>query len=161
MEQQYLKSKLLYAPNKGVFYWIDPPMNHSNLLGEEAGAIRNGVKKYYVIQIDGSKYSRGRLAFLYMTGRWPQDCIDHINGNSLDDRWLNLREATITQNAWNHKGRTKKSDLPMGVRVNSSGTYSARIGFNKKQIQIGTFETLEKAHHAYLKAREKYFGTFA
>lgn len=161
MEQRHLKSKLLYAPNKGVFYWIDPPMGHSNLLGEEAGSIQNGLKKYHAIQIDGVKYKRSRLAFLYMMGRWPSDCIDHINGNSLDDRWDNLREATITQNAWNHKSRKKQSELPMGVRINANGKYSARIGVNKKQIQLGTFDTLTKAHQAYLAAREKYFGQFA
>lgn len=161
MEQKYLKSKLLYAPNKGVFYWIDPPMGHSNLLGEEAGYIQNGVKKYHAIQIDGVKYKRSRLAFLYMMGSWPPDCIDHINGNSLDDRWQNLRAATIMQNNWNHKRRSKLSDLPMGVRINANGKYSARIGVNKKQIQIGTFDTPAQAYEAYLTAREKYFGQFA
>ena len=161
MEQQYLKSRLLYAPKSGLFYWIKPPANHSELFGEQAGTAQDAEKPYHVIQVDGVKYKRSRLAFLYVTGSFPLHCIDHINGNSLDDRWENLREATVMQNAWNHKGRSKKSDLPMGVRTNASGRYAARIGVNGKQIQIGTFETVAQASEAYLAARRKYFGQFA
>lgn len=162
MEQLELRETLLYSPKSGVFYWIKPPRGHAELLGEEAGspALFNG-KQYHTIQIGGVKYKRSRLAFLYMAGRWPTEMMDHINGDSLDDKWLNLREATGTQNAWNHKTRAKKSDLPMGVRINSSGRFSARIGVAGQQVQIGTFDTIEAARAAYLDARLKYFGEFA
>lgn len=161
MDQRTLKERLLYSPRKGVFYWITPPSGHANLLGEEAGAVARGKKDYHVIQIDGVKYRRGRLAFLYMEGRWPREHIDHINGNSCDDRWSNLREATATQNAWNHKGRAKQSALPTGVRKNASGRFSARIGVNGKQISLGAFESPKAAATAYRQAREKYYGNFA
>lgn len=163
MEQRYLKERLLYAPKKGVFYWISPPRGHAELLGEEAGSVAWNAsdKPYFQIQIDGVKYKRSRLAFLYMEGRWPAEMMDHINGDSADDRWLNLREASGTQNAWNHKKRAKASDLPMGVRINSSGRFAARIGFKGRQIQLGTFDTVEKARSAYAAARMKYFGEFA
>lgn len=162
MEQADLKKLLLYAPRKGVFYWINPPRGHADLLGEEAGGpVPSNGKLYHVIQIGGVKYRRGRLAFLYMQGRWPSEVIDHIDGNSLDDRWLNLREATVTQNNWNHKGRRRESDLPMGVRINASGRFAARIGVNGKQIQIGSFDTPDAAAESYAAARAKYFGEFA
>lgn len=162
MEHSELKKRLLYAPRVGVFYWIVPPRKHAELLGEEAGCITysNG-KPYHIIQINSAKYKRSRLAFFYMEGRWPTKIMDHINGDSLDDRWLNLREATSTQNAWNHKTRAKKSDLPMGVRINSSGRFSARIGVMGQQVQIGTFDTADEARAAYMDARLKYFGEFA
>lgn len=161
MDQRTLKSRLLYAPKKGVFYWVSPPQTHAELLGEEAGAIQRGPKPYHVIQLDGVKYKRGRLAFMFVEGRWPKDCIDHINGDSVDDSWENLREATATENSWNHKTRAKKSNLPMGVRSNKSGRFSARIGHHGSQIQIGTFDTEEEAKQAYSNARVKYYGEFA
>lgn len=163
MEQAILKSMLLYAPLRGVFYWILPPLGHAELLGEEAGSPTptRGGKAYHHIQIDGVKHKRSRLAFLYMEGRWPSDQIDHISGNSLDDRWINLRDVTATQNAWNHKKRARRLDMPMGVRVNSSGRFAARIGVNGKQIQIGTFDTIEEAASAYQLGRKKYYGEFA
>lgn len=163
MDQADLKAALLYAPRKGVFYWINPPRSHAELLGEEAGGpvpAKEG-KFYHVIQIGRVKYRRSRLAFLYMEGRWPAEMIDHINSNSLDDRWLNLREATGTQNAWNHKSRARRINLPMGVRTNASGRFAARISVNRKQIQLGSFDTAEAASAAYASARLKYFGEFA
>lgn len=163
MDQAYLKQRLLYSPKSGVFYWISPPPAHSDLLGELAGSptLCNG-KAYWTITIDRVKYKRSRLAFLYITGAMPPDQIDHINGNSLDDRWQNLRPATATENAWNHKGRARKVNLPMGVRKNaSSGRFSARIGVRGKQISLGSFDTPEEAHAVYLNARKQYFGEFA
>ena len=163
MDQRYLKQRLLYSPKSGVFYWIQPPPGHSDLLGEEAGsACLSDSKPYWYIQIDRVKYKRSRLAFLYLVGFMPQDQVDHINGNSLDDRWQNLRPATAMQNAWNHKSRARGNDLPMGVRKNaSSGRYAARIGVRGKQISLGSFNTPEEAHAVYLNARKQYFGEFA
>lgn len=158
-----LKQTLLYAPRKGVFYWITPPKAHAELLGEEAGTetpCGNG-KSYVNIQIGGKKYKRSRLAFLFMTGRWPTEHIDHINGNSLDDRWANIREATPTQNAQNVKRRKKVSALPMGVRKNPSGRFSARIVVNRRHVQLGTFDTAQEAETTYQTARIKYYGEFA
>ena len=86
--------------------------------------------------------------------------IDHINGNSLDDRAINLREATITQNAWNHKGRSKSSGLPMGIRKLGE-KYQARIAVNKKTIYLGMHATAEAALSVYLQARRTHFGEFA
>lgn len=153
---------LRYEPETGSFTWLCPTKYHPRLEGAIAGQAvpsRNG-KRYWSIQIDGRKWKRSRLAFLYMTGRMPSECIDHINGDSLDDRWENLREATITENAWNHKARKKRSKTPMGVRE-QRGKYAARIAVNKRQITIGTFLTQEEASAAYRNAREKYYGEFA
>lgn len=162
MDQEYLKSRLLYSPKRGKFYWILPPKNKANLLGEEAGveAVANN-KKYYTIQIDGKKYKRGRLAYLYMTGEWPVEMIDHIDGDGTNDRWENLRSATVSENAFNHKSRAKKSSLPMGVRETGIGRYCARIGVNKRLITIGTFGTISEAKEAYQNARKVYYGEFA
>lgn len=162
MEQGYLKTRLLYSPRTGVFFWVTPPLGKGHLLGEAAGCVQiNNGKPYHVIQIDGVKHRRSRLAFLFMTGRFPKDMIDHINGNSLDDRWVNLRAASAMQNAWNHKGRTKKSGTPMGVRKVPSGRYMARIGCKGVQHSLGTFDTIEEASAAYRAARRRFFREFA
>lgn len=163
MEYQYLKARLLYAPKRGVFHWVSPPKEHSQLLGEEAGCVAgsgNG-KFYHVIKIDGTKFKRSRLAFLFMTGEFPEDLVDHINGDSLDDRWVNLRPASVLQNAWNHKARRKKSNTSMGVRLLPSGKYCARIGCNGVQHSLGSFETEVDAVAAYQAARRRFFGEFA
>jgi len=148
---------------KGAFYWERPPKFHNDMIGKEAGCIQpthNG-KAYWVIQINGVKYRRGRLMFLVLYGRFPYPCLDHINGDSLDDRPLNIREATVMQNAWNHKKRNRKIKLPMGVRNTKNGRYEARISCNKKQIHLGCYSTPEKAHSIYMVKRKELYADFS
>lgn len=158
MEQDYLKTRLLYQPRTGDMRWIIPPATHPYLVGELAG-VKN-IKGYVMIQIDGKKYARHRLAFLYMEGFMPKN-VDHIDRIAGNDAWQNLRAATVTQNQMN-KGKWSKNCLPLGVRINaSSGRFSARITVNGKQISLGSFDSVEAAGDAYKIARQKYFGEFA
>lgn len=166
LDPSVVKAVLDYDPSIGIMIWRDTPCHRNARAGSEAGCIirsydRLRVYRFVTITINRQKYKRSRLAFVWMTGEWPEHQIDHINGNSLDDRWCNLREATALQNAWNHKRRAKSSSLPMGIRTNPSGRYSARLQVNKKMIQIGTFDTIKEAENAYATARKKYYGEFA
>jgi hypothetical protein len=147
----------------GRLFWEQPSKNHAGLTGKEAGSVyyANSGKAYWVVQVDGRKYRRSRIVFCLFMGRWPVEQIDHIDGDSLNDVPGNLREATATQNAWNHKRRAKRSALPMGVRASRYGTFEARIAANKKTYFIGTFATPEAAHREYLAARRVHFGEFA
>jgi hypothetical protein len=147
----------------GKLYWRRPPKHHPRLVGKEAGGARpshNG-KRYWVIKIGRKAVKRGRLVFALAHGRFPAPCVDHINGDSLDDRIANLREATITENAWNHKRRAKRSDLPMGVRTDARGRFVARIRANGTPFHLGTFDTVAEARAAYAAKRKELFGEFA
>ena len=157
-------SRLDVDIESGVCRWIDATKHHKNLLGEIAGSVRRGRfgKAYWVIKLGGIAYKRAQIVLTVSTGSWPHETVDHINGNSLDDRSVNLRHATWTQNAWNHKTRAKKSDLPMGVRMlpHSKG-FQARIACNKKTHHLGVHATPELAHAAYCAKRLELFGEFA
>lgn len=147
----------------GSLLWIKPPKNHPDLMGQSAGTPtpnRHG-KVYWLVQIDGRKYRRAQIVFYMVNGAWPTPQVDHIDGNSTNDRPSNLRVATQTQNAWNHKSRAKRSPLPMGVRQAVFGRYVARISVNKAHLTIGTFDSPEMASRAYQEARRKHFGAFA
>ena len=52
-----------------------------------------------------------RLAFLYMKGTIPE-YVDHINRIRTDNRWLNLRACTSSENTLNKKLGTNKSGFP-------------------------------------------------
>ena len=133
----------------------------SRLVGCPAGSVRRGVKAYVFVKVGTRAYKAAHIVFALAHGRWPALHIDHINGDSLDDSPTNLREATVTQNAWNHKGRKKATSLPMGIRANPSGMFAARIQVNHKNIALGTFRTVTEAHEAYRAARAQHFGVFA
>lgn len=84
--------------------------------------------------------------------------VDHINGNTLDNRKENLRICTNSQNQMN-RGKNKKNNLYKGV-TKAHGKYQAVIIENKKRHYLGLFETPEMAHNAYCEASKKYHGEF-
>jgi len=152
--QAELKRRLSYDPETGVFVWIDVSKYHLSLNGKVAGSIRVWLNTMYRwICIDGHSYSAHRLAWLYIYGRWPT-MIDHVNGESLDNRINNLREATHEQNNQNHTKEMGKSGLPVGVR-RTCKRYAARITANKIVYYLGGFDTPEEAKEAYLEKRKE------
>jgi hypothetical protein len=94
-----------------------------------------------------------------MTGKFPEQEIDHIDGDGTNNRWENLREATRAQNNANCRGYNK-----CGIKgVYQRGpSWIAQISPNGgRSIHLGCFRTPEEAHAAYLAAAHKYFGEFA
>lgn len=77
--------------------------------------------------IENSSYLVHRLTFLYMTGVFPKDEVDHINGNRTDNRWKNLRQVTRQENTKNTKRRiTNSSGLPGVYFVSKSSPHEPK-----------------------------------
>jgi hypothetical protein len=147
----------------GRLFWKTPSKYHKDLIGKEAGNANktHNDKCYWVVQVNGKKMKRGHIVYFMTHGVWPKPCIDHINGNSLDDRPENLRIATVLENSWNHKGRKRTIQLPMGVRHSGHGAYVARISYKKSQIYLGIFDTIQEASAIYQQKRRELYGEFA
>jgi len=90
-----LRKVLSYAPTTGIFRWKVSASSRAPV-GAIAGA-KNG-RGYHQIRIGGRPYSASRLAWLYMTGKWPNSEVSYINGKPSDTRWANFREATSSSN---------------------------------------------------------------
>lgn len=161
---EYLKTRISVDTVAGLVYWTDATKHHRNLIGKEAGSPRKNShteKSYWHVKVDTVALKRSQIVYLFATGKWPVLQIDHINGNSLDDRIENLREVTATQNAWNHKRRAKKSPYPMGVKRLPSGRFIARIGCNKTTHTFGPFSTASEASTTYQQKRKEFFNEYA
>ena len=104
-----LRKVLSYAPTTGIFRWKVSASSRSPV-GAIAGA-KNG-RGYHQIRIGGRPYSASRLAWLYMTGKWPNSEISYINGKPSDTRWANLREAPSSQ-----RRRRPKRKKPKRLRL--------------------------------------------
>lgn len=111
-----------------------------------------------VMKISGVPFRVHRIAFVLMTGRWPNDQIDHINGNPFDNRWSNLREATCSMNNRNRSSSGKsglKGVCPSGRK------WTASIRVDGNVIHLGAFPTKGLAAVARAKAAIRYHGEFA
>jgi hypothetical protein len=86
--------------------------------------------------------------------------IDHINNNPLDNRKKNLRKCTPYENSKNTSKPKNSTCEFMGVSI-EHGSYVARIGHNRKKLNLGSYSTLEEAIVARLKAEKLYCGEFA
>lgn len=154
--QQRLKELLTYNPNTGDFI-RNKVCSPRQQKGDVAGTIKKG---YVSIKIDYKDYKAHRLAWLYMTGEWPEYEIDHIDEVKSNNRWSNLREATRSQNAAARTSSSNSAGL-RGVEQISSGKWRASLFVNRTRIYIGTFLTKEDAHKAYIEEKEKRFGEFS
>lgn len=89
--------------------------------------------------------------------------VDHINGDTLDNRKANLRLATRQQNAFNVRAnRSNNSSGYKGVTYfKSRNKWVAQITHNYKHITIGYYDTPEQARDAYNEKAVALFGEFA
>ena len=144
-----------------VFWKKTLPSPRRRVAGTEAGSAGGEKsKRYWAIGVDGRYVKRGHIIYLVAHGKWPSPLLDHINGNSLDDRLANLRAANTEQNAQNVRKRAP-SGLPMGVNRMTSGRFKARIRHKRKLIYLGVFETATEAAATYQAKRRELFGAFA
>src|SRR4029450_2313606 len=93
-----LRELLDYDPETGDFTW---KVNRRCVRSGSVAGNVNCVDGYCYIGVDARRYHAHRLAWLYIKGAWPNDQIDHINGNKADNRFANLRQATHSQNQAN------------------------------------------------------------
>ncbi len=156
----YVRSILKYSPDTGLFYWaVDRGKAKA---GDEAGCVGRGGYRH--VKIAGENRSAHRVAWLYMTGEWPDGEIDHIDLDRANNRWSNLRVATHGQNQSN--GRVYRQSITglKGASPNPrsrAGKYRARIRKDGREIHLGTFNTAEDAHAAYVAAAVELHGEFA
>jgi hypothetical protein len=151
-----LREIICYEPATGAFTARITRVGRSPKIGEPIG--RLNCDGYLRTVIDGREYRLQRLAFLYMTGEWPQNIVDHRDGDRLNNRWSNLRDATCSVNQQNrHRpSRQNRSGL-LGVRQRKDG-WAAVIsvgGRNARKQWLGLFKTPEAARSAYLEAKRR------
>lgn len=117
-------------------------------------------KNRLVVNFHGKTVSAHRLAWLIHYGAWPEGMIDHINGDSMDNRIANLRIATYQQNNANRRGWRNSLSGVKGV-TKKRGRWFAQIMVDGKNKGLGYFENVEDAGKAYLQAAKRYFGEYA
>ena len=99
----------------------------------------------------------------YLTDAPKGMLVDHINGNTLDNRRENLRICTKSENNWNRFFESRNKSNKIGVYWNDklpTPKWMAYISINKQRIHLGYFNNYEDAVNARIKAEEKYYKEF-
>ena len=145
-----LRAVLDYDRDSGVFTWR-LRISRKIRVGSIAGNImRNG---YVQLMIDGRNYMAHRLAWLYVYGCWPQKVIDHIDGNPTNNRISNLRDVTQRENTENQRHPRSNNAVGLLGVCRNKHRWRATIQSCGRWRHLGTFDTPEEAHSAYLAAK--------
>jgi hypothetical protein len=148
-----IKKYLRYDAETGKIFW---KLNKGSTgkAGNEAGGQNCG---YIRIKLNRKSYKAHRIAWLLTYGSWPEDQIDHINGNGLDNRLENLRAVSSGENLRNQKIPKNNTSGTIGVSFNKREQYYlASIQINGKSKYLGVFKNKEEAIAARAAANIKY-----
>jgi hypothetical protein len=131
LTQARLRELINYDPDTGIFRW----QNHDARRRPKDSVAGKRSGRYSQITIGYRRYQAHRLAFLYMTGKWPPDVVDHINGDGFDNRFANLRLATKSQNQQNRRHRSGNV-----MYVPKREKWWARIDMAGRRHHVGYFD---------------------
>lgn len=157
--QEFLRSVFDFDVSKGILIWKERSDRSPQWNGRYAGTSA-GSKAYFktggpylVINILGQPRLGHRLIWIYLYGHEPIE-IDHKNGDTMNNRPWNLRDATSSQN----KANKNSDSLGYTKRGNR---YRARIKVAGIITELGNYDTSEEAHAAYIAATIKQNGEYA
>ena len=159
---EFVRSILEYDGKTGLFRWKFNPQRKKEWNTRRAGKAAGGKSgDVHTIRIDDRLYLSHRIAWLITYGEWPADEIDHINGDPMDNRVENLREATHAENSCNRSFQCNNTNGFIGVRFRPHhGKWEGRINFNGKTVWRKYFDTAQEAAAARRIAVEEIHGDF-
>jgi hypothetical protein len=165
--QDELKAFVEYKKETGEFIWKTRTVDmfesdyfcrrwNTRYAGNISGCLNS--QGYWIMTINGNKYRRSRLAWLYVYGKFPELVIDHIDGNRSNDSITNLRDVSERVNHQNVIApRIDSKSGYRGVSWSSAANkWQAGIRINGTRLYLGLFDSPESAGEAYISAKKKY-----
>ena len=128
-------------------------------VGKKAGMIhKNG---YLRTGINGKVYSNHRLIYIWHYGKTSK-FIDHIDGNPLNNKIDNLREANAIENQQNAKLSVKNTSGYKNVTLcPQTKKWAVKLRVDGKIKTVGRYNDIELANLVAIEARDKYHGKYA
>jgi hypothetical protein len=134
---------------------------NSRWAGKEAFTADDGMG-YRQGAIFGRLYRAHRVIWCMVHGAWPVEMLDHIDGNTSNNRLSNLRGATYAENNRNVRSADGSTSEYLGVFWSKSESrWVAAIKPQRRKITLGRFKDECDAARAYDAAARVHFGTFA
>lgn len=145
-----LREVLTYDPTTGTFIWR-LTLSSAARAGVAAGSIdANGYRR---IAVDGQRYLAHRLAWFYAHGVWPQQQIDHIDGNRDNNASCNLRDVDACTNQQNRHRAQGANRFPWVTWKRAERRWRGAFQVRQRHITVGYFQTAEAAYSAVIAKR--------
>lgn len=159
--QSELRRLFDYQPDTGLLIWKPRPEMDARWRGRFEGKVAGHVSKrgYVQVQVGGRLALAHRVIWKWLHDEEPPE-VDHRDTDRSNNRELNLRASTRSQNLANRKARPCRT-LPKGVQLTAHGRYRAEMHADGKTIHIGNYSTPELASAAFAKAVAERHGEFA
>jgi hypothetical protein len=142
-----------YEPETGDFYYT---ARRSNVCRKDGLAGTKGPGGRIQVRLDKKVYLAHRVAFLLVTGEWPKNVVDHIDGNPSNNCWSNLRDVSQQTNSYNIRGapRHSKHAKLLGAHwCSQRELWKSSIKVNGAVQHLGVFDSAEEASAAYFAAK--------
>lgn len=150
--EEFFRSELLYDHVSGSVTWKTRARFRRSAVGSEVGCCTKDGYRQACIGASTSVYLHLVAWFLHH-GAWPEGIVDHINGIKSDNRMENLRVVSHAANIQNQRRPNKRNKLGVLGVSESNGRYRAAIRFRGSSYPLGTYDTPEQAHGAYVSAK--------
>ena len=170
LHPEILRQLLRYEPETGQLFWLRRPVSmftDGKQTAEHNCSIWNGrfAEKPALNCPDRRGYLHGhvlrvqvkahRVVWAIMTGEWPGE-IDHIDGNTANNRYRNLRDISHSENGRNLGLKKNNTTGYCGIRQSPSGRWTAHIMVGGKTVHLGTFDAKAGAAKARADANIKF-----
>lgn len=143
------KHNLCYIPETGEFFRNEERADHARKDG------------YCRVYFEGKRELAHRVAWFFVNDKWPDNVIDHIDGNPSNNKIDNLRQATHSQNMQNSVHPVGSSGVK-GVHWHAlTGKWAVKIFYRNRCHYFGTYKDLELAELVANEAREKLHKDFS
>lgn len=158
-EAEYLRSLFTYEPGTGLLQW---KIDRSNKrAGDPAGA-RRGEVGYLQVSIDNRLYRVHLVIWKMVTGEEPENFIDHEDTDKGNNRWLNLRDATKSQNQANIGLTARNTSGFKNVRwYKAYQKWAAQFTKEGVCYFVGYFDDVNEAAAALRKRYVEVYGEYA
>ena len=120
------------------------------------------VTGYFSVAIDTVSYTMARIIYIMVTGELPT-VIDHVDGNTTNNKWENLRSITSAQNSWNRGLSSLNTSGVKGLRICTDGRAKKYLGnvTCKGICYTKYFKDREDAEAWIIQTRSRLHGDFA